>query len=147
MGSSPCNLRISVKSRREFLQKSSFGFGALALGQLLDGSGLANGHSTDLSNPLAPNLSDIAAKAKQVIFIFLQGGPSQVDTFDPKPVLSRLDGQFLPESFLQGETALAQIKANESKLMGSRRKFVKQGQSGLEVSDLFSNLGKLADDL
>jgi hypothetical protein len=88
---------------------------------LLDRSGLANGHSTDLSNPLAPKLSDIAAKAKQVIFIFLQGGPSQVDTFDPKPVLSRLDGQFLPESFLQGETTLAQIKANESKLALAQR--------------------------
>ena len=147
MGSSACNLRVSVKSRREFLQKSSFGFGALALEQLLDQRVFASGNSTDLANPLAPKLSHFTAKAKQVIFIFLQGGPSQVDTFDPKPVLNRLDGQFLPESFLQGETTLAQIKANESKLMGTRRVFKRYGQSGLEISDLFQNLAKHADDL
>ncbi len=108
---------------------------------------LAGENSTDLSNPLGPKVSHFAAKAKHVIFIFLQGGPSQVDTFDPKPVLNRLDGQFLPESFLQGETTLAQIKANESKLMGSRRVFKRYGQSGLEISDLFQNLAKQADDL
>src|SRR6185503_8791203 len=147
MGSSACNLRVSVKSRREFLQKSSFGFGALALEQLLDQRVFASGNSTDLANPLAPKLSHFTAKAKQVIFIFLQGGPSQVDTFDPKPVLNRLDGHFLPESFLQGETTLAQIKANESKLMGTRRVFKRYGQSGLEISDLFQNLAKQADDL
>jgi len=146
MSSSSCNLRVPVKSRREFLQKSSFGFGALALSQLLDQSVQANTHSPDLANPLAPKLRHFAAKAKQVIFIFLQGGPSQVDTFDPKPILNRLDGQFLPESFLQGETTLAQIKANESKLMGSRRVFKRYGQSGLEISDLFQNLGQQADN-
>src|SRR5262245_30522270 len=98
MSSSACNRRIRVKSRREFLQKSSYGFGALALGQLLDRSALARSHSTELASPLAPKLSHFAGKAKQVIFIFLQGGPSQVDTFDPKPALNQLDGQFLPES-------------------------------------------------
>src|SRR6185503_11134150 len=147
MGSSACNLRVSVKSRREFLQKSSFGFGALALEQLLDQRVFASGNSTDLANPLAPKLSHFTAKAKQVIFVFLQGGPSQVDTFDPKPALTRLHGQFLPPSFLEGDSVLAQIKANESKLMGSRRTFKKYGRSGLEVSDLFENLAKHADDL
>src|SRR5262249_48620689 len=116
MSSSACNQRARVKSRREFLQRSSFGFGALALEQLLNRNLLASGQTTDLLDPLGPRSSHFVAKAKQVIFIFLQGGPSQVDTFDPKPVLSRLDGQFLPESFLQEETTLAQIKANESKL-------------------------------
>ncbi len=147
MSSSSCNLRMSVKSRREFLQKSSFGFGALALDQLMSRVVLASDNSADLLNPLGPKVGHFTAKAKHVIFIFLQGGPSQVDTFDPKPTLNRLDGQFLPESFLQGETTLAQIKANESKLMGSRRVFRRYGQSGLEISDLFDNLAKQADDL
>jgi len=144
MNASSCNRRLQVQSRREFLERSSFGFGGLALSYLFQRDLLA---STGSLNPMAAKAPNYPAKAKSVIFVFLQGGPSQVDTFDPKPTLNRLDGQFLPASFLQGETSLAQIKANESKLMGSRRKFVKQGQSGLEVSDLFSNLGKLADDL
>ena len=147
MSSSSCNLRMSAKSRREFLQKSSFGFGALALEQLMSRVVLASDNSADLLNPLGPKTGHFTAKAKHVIFIFLQGGPSQVDTFDPKPTLNGLDGQFLPESFLQGETTLAQIKANESKLMGSRRVFRRYGQSGLEISDLFENLAKHADDL
>jgi hypothetical protein len=147
MDTSSCNLRVRVRSRREFLQQSSFGFGALALEHLLGQSASGSADAAGPANPLAPRPSLFAARAKSVIFVFLQGGPSQVDTFDPKPVLNRLDGQFLPESFLQGETTLAQIKANESKLMGTRRVFARHGRSGLEISDLFPNLAKHADDL
>jgi hypothetical protein len=129
-----CNRRMTARTRREFLELSSLGFGSLALSYLLQRDSLA-----------LP--ADFPAKAKHVIFVFLQGGPSQVDTFDPKPALNRLHGQFLPPSFLEGESALAQIKANESRLMGSRRIFKKHGQSGMEISDLFENLAKLADDL
>jgi len=139
-----CNRRLPARTRREFLELSSLGFGGLALSYLLQREGLALPGSADA---LATKAVDFPAKAKHVIFVFLQGGPSQVDTFDPKPALNRLDGQFLPPSFLEGESALAQIKANESKLMGSRRIFKKHGQSGLEISDLFENLAKLSDDL
>jgi len=135
---------MPARTRREFLELSSLGFGGLALSYLLQREGLALPGSADA---LATKAVDFPAKAKHVIFVFLQGGPSQVDTFDPKPALNRLDGQFLPPSFLEGESALAQIKANESKLMGSRRTFKKHGQSGLEISDLFENLAKLSDDL
>ena len=139
-----CNRRMPARTRREFLELSSFGFGSLALSYLLQREGLALPGSADA---LATKAVDFPAKAKHVIFVFLQGGPSHIDTFDPKPALNRLDGQFLPPSFLEGESALAQIKANESKLMGSRRIFKKHGQSGLEISDLFENLAKLSDDL
>ena len=139
-----CNRRMPARTRREFLELSSFGFGSLALSYLLQRDSLALPGSVD---PLAPRAVDFPAKAKHVIFVFLQGGPSHVDTFDPKPALNRLDGQFLPPSFLEGESALAQIKANESRLMGSRRIFKKHGQSGLQISDLFENLAKLSDDL
>jgi len=135
---------MPAHTRREFLELSSFGFGSLALSYLLQRDSLALPGSVD---PLAPRAVDFPAKAKHVIFVFLQGGPSHVDTFDPKPALNRLDGQFLPPSFLEGESALAQIKANESRLMGSRRIFKKHGQSGLQISDLFENLAKLSDDL
>ncbi len=136
-----CHRRMPARTRREFLELSSFGFGSLALTYLMQRDGLA---MADVATLAATSLP---AKAKHVIFVFLQGGPSQVDTFDPKPTLNRLDGQFLPPSFLQGETALAQIKANESRLMGSRRKFTRHGQSGLEVSDLFEKLAEHSDDL
>ena len=139
-----CNRRMPARTRREFLELSSLGFGGLALSYLLQREGLALPGSADA---LATKAVDFPAKAKHVIFVFLQGGPSHVDTFDPKPALNRLDGQFLPPSFLEGESALAQIKANESRLMGSRRIFKKHGQSGLQISDLFENLAKLSDDL
>jgi uncharacterized protein DUF1501 len=143
-----CNRRIQVTSRREFLVRSSFGFGSLALGSLMNGdSAMASSGPSGPAGSVAPRAPHFAAKAKRVIFIFLQGGPSQVDTFDPKPELSRLNGQMVPPSFLQGMLGLAQIKAEEAKLMGSRRAFGRYGQSGLEVSDLFQNVAKFADDL
>lgn len=144
MNSSFCNRQMPAQTRREFLERSSFGFGSLALACLLQRDSLASAGPADL---LTAKTQMFPAKARHVIFVFLQGGPSQVDTFDPKPALNQLDGNFLPPSFLQGETALAQIKASESKLMGSRRTFKKHGQSGLEISDLFTNLAKLSDDL
>ena len=143
-----CNRRIPVSSRREFLVRSSFGFGSLALGYLMNcDSAMASADSSSPVSSLVPRAPDFTAKARNVIFIFLQGGPSQVDTFDPKPELSRLDGQLVPPSFLQGMLGLAQIKAEEAKLMGSRREFKRYGQSGLEVSDLFQNVANFADDL
>jgi len=143
-----CNRRIQVSSRREFLARSSFGFGALALGHLMNSdSVLSAADSVVQAGSLAPRAPHFKAKAKNVIFIFLQGGPSQVDPFDPKPVLSRLNGQLVPPSFLQGMLGLAQIKAEEAKLMGSQRSFARYGQSGLEISDLFRNVARFADDL
>jgi hypothetical protein len=143
-----CNQRVQVTSRREFLVRSSFGFGSLALGYLMNAeSAMASAAFSSEVTSLTPRPPHCPAKARSVIFIFLQGGPSQVDTFDPKPELSRLDGQLVPPSFLRGMLGLAQIKAEEAKLMGSRRTFRGYGQSGLQISDLFQNVAKFADDL
>jgi hypothetical protein len=131
-----CQRRANASSRREFLQKAGFGVGSLALASLLNGE-----------SALAPKAPQFPAKAKRVIFFFLQGGPSQVDTFDPKPLLNRLNGQPVPASFIGEDVSLAQIKVNESKLMGTRRVFQRYGQSGLEISDLFQNVARHADDL
>jgi len=148
MSNTCCNRRVAVRSRREFLEKSSYSFGALALGYLLRSTqSLASTSSMGAVNPLAAKRPLYPAKAKQVIFLFMEGGPSHVDTFDPKPTLSRLEGQPLPPSFLKQDVSLAQINARESKLMGSRRTFKRCGQSGLEISDLFENVSKFADDI
>jgi hypothetical protein len=83
-----CERRAVVRSRREFLQKAGLGVGSLALADLLQREAFA---APVVTNPLSERAPHFPAKAKRVIFFFMQGGPSQVDTFDPKPVLNRLD--------------------------------------------------------
>jgi hypothetical protein len=135
------------KTRRGFLRNSGFGLGQMALLHLLErNSAFATG-TTDSTNPLAPKPPHFPAKARNVILIFMQGGASHLDTFDPKPVLTRLDGQPVPASFQPDKLNLQFIKASEAKLMGSRFPFKKYGESGIEISDLFQNLGRHADDL
>ncbi len=147
-----CHRNETVASRREFLAKWSFGFGALPLLHLLGKEPFletiyAEAPKDSYLNPLASKSPHFPAKGKNVIFIYLQGGASHVDTLDPKPVLTRFDGQNLPESFTSGDLNFANIKASESKLMGSEIPFHKYGQSGLELSDLLKNVAKYSDDL
>jgi len=136
----PLHRKISFSSRREFLEQSGGGFGKLALLYLL---GLDAGAAA--SNPLAAKPPMFPAKAKSVIFLFMHGGPSHIDTFDPKPALLKLDGQKLPES-MRG-VRLQFTNASEAPLMASRRTFSKHGQSGIEISDLFPNVAAHADKL
>ena len=115
-------------TRRELLQRAGCGFGSLALAAMLAEDGLlADEKSVD---PLAPKKPPHEAKAKRVIFLFMSGGPSQVDTFDPKPELTRLHGQKLPESFGPVKTRRG---VDKNKLLASKRTFQKYGKSGIEV--------------
>ena len=143
MYSAHCDYHALPFSRRELLLRSSLGFGGLALGHLLASDAEALPQLGD--NSLVPKEPHFPAKAKQVIFLFAQGGPSHLETFDPKPALARLDGQSLPDSFK--DVDLAQINTSDGKLMASAIPFRKHGESGLEISDLFPNLGRHADDL
>lgn len=145
-----CGRHEKAASRREFLAKSAFGFGAAALSYLLDNdSAFASVLPAAASgvNPLAPKPPHFPAKAKRVIFIFMQGGQSHVDTFDPKPELTKYDGQPLPPSFSSGDLKLQFISASQAKLMGSRFPFERRGKSGLEISNLFPKLADYADDM
>src|SRR2546421_9377678 len=119
-------------SRRRMLQVSGAGFGSLALTALL-----ANEAAADTSNPLASRLPHFPARAKRVIFLFMPGGPSQVDTFDPKPRLSQDNGKPSPKLYL----------GQKRNLLASPWKFSKRGQSGLDVSELFPHVGACADRL
>ncbi|HEY3840531.1 MAG TPA: DUF1501 domain-containing protein, partial [Bryobacteraceae bacterium] len=94
---------------------------------------------------LAPKPPHFPAKAKQIIYLFMHGGPSHIDTFDPKPALVKLDGQKLPPS-LQN-IRLQFTNAADAPLLASRRKFQKYGQCGMDVSDLFPNVAQHVDDL
>lgn len=133
-----------TRNRREFISDAFCGFGSLALADLLMRE---DARAAPLSlNPLAPKQPQLPdqAKAKSCIFLFMAGGPSHLDTFDPKPLLTKLNGQPRPKEF--GEAKYQFIK-NNAKLLGSKRTFQKFGQSGIEVSDLFPHLVECIDDI
>src|SRR6188768_3998179 len=115
--------------RREFLRQSCCGFGGLALATMAGEAVPAASAAT----PLAARAPHLPAKAKSVIFLFMAGGPSHIETFDPKPLLNRLNGQARPAEF--GE-AKYQFIQRDARLLGTRRTFRRYGESGIEVSDL-----------
>jgi hypothetical protein len=123
-------------TRREMLSRCGMGFGALALTQLV-GSALAQ--EKGYANPLAPKQPPLPAKVKRVIHLFMNGGPSQVDTFDPKPMLDKYDGKPLP----------IHLKTERKTGAGfaSPWKFKQYGQSGIEVSELYPHVAELVDEL
>src|SRR5262245_8112720 len=131
-------------TRRDFLLQAGNGFGALAFSYLLAREAKGQDKSPRIVNPLAPRQPHFAPKAKAVIFLFMVGGPSHMETFDPKPVLDKLHGQQLPQSF--GEIKSQFIKPG-TPLMGSAWKFKKYGQSGIDVSELLPHLATCVDDM
>ena len=141
-----CNRIDPVYSRREMLLKSGAGFGALALSYLLrDNSLFAQpGPSRGSARPLAARPTHFAAKAKSVIFCFMEGGPSHIDTFDPKPLVNRLAGQRIPDSFRPVITPMGEFY---SPILPSRRRWTQHGQSGLWVSDWLPHIATCADDI
>jgi hypothetical protein len=133
-------------TRREFFWQSGGGFAGLALTAMLSDDGFFGPAARAAEapvNPLAPRKPHFAARAKAVICLFMYGGVSQVDTWDPKPELVRRTGQPMPN--IARDIALH--KRNPGTLLGSPRKFAKHGQSGVEVSDLYPHLAQRVDDL
>src|SRR6187397_1193210 len=133
-------MELQPTTRRSFLRSAGCGFGSLALAAMLAEEGKLFAEV----DPLAPKKPHFDAKAKRVIFLFMSGGPSHVDTFDPKPGLSKLHGQKLPESFGPVKTRRG---VDKNKLLASKRTFRKHGKSGIEVSDWFPHLANCVDDL
>lgn len=130
-----------MHKRREWLRRTGAGFGSLALASLLCQDGGAADRS---SNPLASLAPHYPAKIRSVIFLFMYGGPSHVDLFDPKPTLAKYDGQAIPvfnqdDVFMSGKTKNIAMK--------SPYKFAKYGQSGIEISETYPELAKHADKL
>ncbi len=133
--------RRAPHSRRDFLRDSFCGLGSLALLSLLADEQL-RAEPRDPLAPRAPHRPNPPARA--VIFLFMGGGPSHLETFDPKPLLNRLHGQPRPAEFGQ---ARYQFIRPDARLLGSARRFTRHGQSGIDISDLFPHLGRCADDL
>ncbi len=131
-----------IQSRRSFLEQCAGGIGIIALAQLLEGEG--RGATADV-NPLAVKKPHFPATAKNVIFMFMEGGPSQLDLFDPKPELEKWNGKPLPAEMTK-DLRLAFTKPNAA-VLASPRTFQPYGQSGIEFSDYIPNIGSCADDL
>ncbi|MGI8601910.1 MAG: DUF1501 domain-containing protein [Verrucomicrobiales bacterium] len=128
----------TLHSRRDFLLRAGAGFGALAL------AGIMNRSQATTTAALPPGRAQYRARARSVIFLFMEGGPSHLDTFDPKPLLNKLAGQRLPESFGSVLTAMGE---EDSPLLACQRQWKQHGQSGLWVSDWLPHIAGCADDL
>src|SRR5580700_9511674 len=133
-----------IQSRRNFFRSCAGGIGTIALANLLGSDGYGATSALD-TNPLAPKPPMFAPKAKNVIFMFMEGGPSQLDLFDPKPELAKWNGKPLPSS-LTKDLQLAFIKPTAA-VLASPREFAPCGQSGMEISDWMPHLREVADDI
>jgi len=136
----PASPNPPLASRREMIRRAACGFGHVALLGLLHESSRADAAAQVAANPFAPRLPHFVSRAKRVIFIFLHGGVSHIDSFDPKPKLTKWDGRPLPfDRPLQF--------AGTGNLMKSPWQFRNYGQSGLPVSDLWPHLGTVVDEI
>ena len=126
-------------TRRQFFGKCAMGLGSIALASLLSENKLFGSDGVKLVNPLDPKSGNLPAKAKNVIYLFMAGGPSQLELFDYKPKLVELNGQPIPDSYLKGKrfAFMDTFAKNPPKLLGTRRKFARHGRSGAWVSELF----------
>ncbi|MBI1375375.1 MAG: DUF1501 domain-containing protein [Phycisphaera sp.] len=143
---------MDLVSRRNALLRGGAGFGAIALSSLLANNPLfaapaasAASAAIDPDDPLAPKLPHLAARAKSVIFLFMEGGPSHLDSFDYKPKVNELAGQPVPPSMRKNlVTAMGE---QSSPILASKRKWSHYGESGLVISDWLPNIAQHADDL
>src|SRR5688500_15786123 len=132
------NERLRAVTRRHFFQQTGFGVGSLALSSLLDQNIFAQSGqkspAADSTSPMAPKPAHFAPRAKSVIYLFMAGGPSQLDLFDYKPKLEELNGQPIPESFTKGER-FAFIMGTP-RLLGLPHSFQRLGKFVVDISDL-----------
>ncbi len=132
-----------LRSRRDFLGHTGLSLGSIALQALL---GDRPATAITPAGSMTPRPSHFPARAKNVIYLFMAGGPSQLDMFDYKPVLQKLEGQPIPESFIKGKE-FAQITEKQPKLLGTPYRFKRYGESGTEVSELLPHTASIVDDL
>jgi len=140
--------RLLALTRRHFFKGCGVGVGKAALASLL-GSNLLAAEAPEIRSPTTPRAPHYAPKAKNVIFLFMAGGPSQLEMFDYKPKLSELDGQNTPASVLEGKrfAFMGSFTENTPKLLGPRKKFARYGQSGKWVSEALPHTARVVDDL
>src|SRR5450631_1670549 len=141
---------LQFYSRRHFIKESAMGFGALALGSMLHSCGLGSSSTNnnivfDPAHPLEPKLPMFPGKAKSVIYLHMAGAPSQLELFDYKPELMKMDGQDCPKSLLEGKR-FAFIRG-VPKMLGPQAKFAQHGESRAWVSEHMPHLSTIVDEL
>ncbi|MFT4551166.1 MAG: hypothetical protein ACI9MB_005147, partial [Verrucomicrobiales bacterium] len=136
--------QLHDQTRRHFFGQCGVGLGTIALQQLLSGSASAK-HvpEIDPGNPMAKRDPMLPAKAKNVIYLFMAGAPSQLELFEHKPKLNEFSGKVPPESLMAGKR-FAFLKGNET-LLGSTRKFGRYGDCGMDISEMFPHHRKIVD--
>lgn len=142
------NNLLSTQTRRHFFSRCGMGVGSMALASLTQKDRLQAAVDDKLNNPLFAKKPQYAPKAKNVIFLFMAGGPSQLELFDYKPVLQKYNGEPIPESYLEGKRFAFMDSSfkNRSTLMGTRREFRQYGQSGMWVSELLPHTAGIVDE-
>ncbi|HLJ97796.1 MAG TPA: DUF1501 domain-containing protein [Gemmataceae bacterium] len=142
---------LLLRTRRHFFHECGIGLGAMALGSLLKGEvrGAEGDRATKSNNPLAPKQPHFEPKAKAVIYLFMAGGPSQFELFEPKPELQKYHGQPIPDSFIQGKrfAFMDTFSKERPKLLGTKRQFARYGRCGLSVSELLPHLAQVVDEI
>ena len=139
---------LLAQTRRHFFERCGIGLGRIALASLI-GDRMLPAASTASLNPMAPRQPHFAPRIRNVIYLFMAGGPSQLELFDYKPKLAEYDGRVAPDSLLKGKrfAFMDSFTRNPPKLLGTRREFQRHGKSGLYFSELLPNIASVADDL
>ena len=142
---------LQQQTRRHFFNQCGVGVGSMALASLISGSSEAASPEAASPetprNPLAPKPTHFPARAKRVIYLFMAGGPSQLDMFEHKPMLNQLNGQPIPNSYLEGKRFAFMDSSHRINLLGTRRPFQKYGECGAWVSDLLPHTARIVDEL
>ena len=143
----PTHPDLRFLTRRQFFSRCALGLGAIALASLLKEQELFGAGAAASLNPMAPRAPHFPAKAKNIIYLFMAGGPSQLELFDYKPKLQELNGQPIPDSFIEGKRFAFMGTSHGTKLLGTRRAFKQHGQSGMWVSEMFPHTATIVDDV
>ena len=138
--------RLHLQTRRHFFGGCRVGVGSLALANLLAGSKVSNASEMPEST-LAQKASLLPARAKRVIYLFMAGGPSQLDMFENKPLLNKLNGEPMPQSYLEGKRFAFMASSHRTNLLGTRRRFSQHGDCGAWVSDVLPHTASIVDKL
>jgi Protein of unknown function (DUF1501) len=133
------------RTRRHLFQQCGVGVGSIALANLLNHESFAK--DIQLTNPLASKQPHYKPKAKNIIFLFMAGGPSQLETFEYKPKLTELNGEPIPDSYVEGKRFAFMDSSHRRNLLGTKRAFQQYGQNGAWVSDLLPYTAKIIDEL
>jgi uncharacterized protein DUF1501 len=133
-------------TRRHFFSRCGMGLGGIALASLMN-ERLFGAEAAALPNPMSPKQPHFAPKAKNIIYLFMAGGPSQLELFDYKPKLLELNGQPIPQSFIEGKRFAFMGSSHGTNLLGTRRAFKQHGQNGMWVSEMFPHTATIVDDV